>query len=76
MTRLSCLVVIEVGALADRAERDFTVGAPKRLWVSDLTRWRHGRGVAYVGSIADVFSRVVVGSQVAADMRTRVVLGT
>ncbi len=58
----------------DLVERDFTAPAPNRLWVGDCTYLRCWEGVAYFSFIIDVFSRTVVGWQLAANMRTRLVL--
>ena len=51
-----------------------TVGAPNRLWVSDLTYVATWAGVAYVCFIVDVFGRMIVTWRVAAHMRTSIVL--
>jgi putative transposase len=55
-------------------ERNFTAPAPDRLWVGDLSHLRCWEGVVYLGFIIDVFSRMVVGWQLAANMRTTLVL--
>jgi putative transposase len=59
---------------ADLVERDFTAEAPDRLWVCDFTRVRCWEGVLYFAFVIDVFSRRVVGWQLAAHMRTTLVL--
>ena len=58
----------------DRVERDFTATAPNRLWVADLTYVRTHAGWTYVAFVLDVFSRLVVGWQVATSMRTDLAL--
>jgi putative transposase len=58
----------------DLVERDFTAPAPNRLWVGDFTYLRCWEGVLYFSFIIDVFSRMVVGWQLAANMRTTLVL--
>ncbi len=58
----------------DLVERDFTAVAPNRLWVGDFTYLRCWEGVAYLSFIIDVYSRMVVGWQLAANMRTTLVL--
>jgi putative transposase len=58
----------------DLVERDFTAAAPNRLWVGDFTYLRCWEGVAYLSFIIDVFSRMVVGWQLASHMRTTLVL--
>ena len=58
----------------DLVKRNFTAGAPNRLWVTDLTYVATWSGVAYVAFIVDVYSRMIVGWRVAAHMRTDMVL--
>jgi putative transposase len=59
---------------ADLVERDFTAAAPDRLWVCDFTRARCWDGVVYFAFVIDVYSRRVVGWQLASHMRTTLVL--
>jgi putative transposase len=58
----------------DLVERDFTASAPNRLWVGDFTYLRCWEGVLYFSFIIDVYSRMVVGWQLATNMRTTLVL--
>jgi len=58
----------------DLVERNFTAPAPNRLWVGDFTYLRCWEGIVYFAFIIDVFSRMVVGWQLAANMRTTLVL--
>jgi len=58
----------------DLVERNFTAPAPNRLWVGDFTYLRCWEGVVYFSFVIDVFSRMVVGWQLAANMRTTLVL--
>jgi len=58
----------------DLVERDFTAVAPNRLWVGDFTYLRYWEGAAFFSFIIDVFSRKVVGWQLAGHMRTTLVL--
>ena len=58
----------------DLVKRDFTAPAPNRLWVGDFTHLRCWEGVVYFSFIIDVFSRMLVGWQLAANMRTTLVL--
>lgn len=58
----------------DLVRRDFTADAPDRLWVGDVTYLRCWEGVVYLAFVIDVFSRRVVGWQLAGHMRTRLVL--
>jgi putative transposase len=58
----------------DLVERDFTADAPDRLWVGDLTYLRTWEGRLYFAFLIDVFSRMIVGWQLASHMRTDLVL--
>ncbi len=59
---------------ADLVCRNFTASEPNRLWVGDLSYLRCWEGVVYFAFIIDVFSRRVVGWQLASHMRTDLVL--
>ena len=50
---------------ADLVERQFTAIAPNQLWVADITYIRTFSGWVYAAFVIDVFSRMVVGWQVA-----------
>jgi putative transposase len=54
--------------------RDFTASAPNRLWVGDFMYLRCWEGVVYFSFVIDVFSRMIVGWQLAGHMRTTLVL--
>jgi transposase InsO family protein len=58
----------------DLVERQFTADAPDRLWVGDLTYLRTWEGRSYFAFLIDVFSRMIVGWQLATHMRTDLVL--
>ncbi len=58
----------------DLVKRDFTASAPDRLWVGDLTYLRSWEGRMYFAFLIDVFSRMIVGWQLASHMRTDLVL--
>ena len=58
----------------DLVERDFSATAPNRLWVGDFTYLRSWEGVSYFAFVIDVFSRKVIGWQLASHMRTDLVL--
>jgi putative transposase len=62
------------GHARDLVERRFVAGAPNRLWVADLTYIRAQAGFCYLAFILDVFSRRIVGWQIALHMRTDLVL--
>jgi putative transposase len=59
---------------ADLVCRDFSAEAPDRLWVCDFTRLRCWDGVLYFAFVIDVYSRRVVGWQLAAHMRDALVI--
>jgi putative transposase len=58
----------------DLVERDFTAERPNELWVADITHLRSWEGVGFLAFVIDAFSRKVVGWQLAAHMRTDLVL--
>ena len=58
----------------DLVKRDFTADAPNRLWVGDFTYLRCWEGVVYFSFVLDVFSRMIVGWQLSANMRRTLVL--
>ena len=58
----------------DLVNRQFTADAPDRLWVGDLTYLRTWEGRMYFAFLIDVFSRMIVGWQLASHMRCYLVL--
>jgi putative transposase len=58
----------------DLVQRDFTAEAPDRLWFGDFTYLRCWEGLVFFSFVIDAFSRMVVGWQLAANMRTTLVL--
>ena len=58
----------------DLVNRDFTAAGPDRLWVADFCYLRCWEGVVFFAFVIDVFSRRVVGWQLAGHMRTDLVL--
>ena len=58
----------------DLVQRDFSAAEPNRLWVGDFTYLRCWEGLLFFAFVIDVFSRMVVGWQLAAHMRTTLVL--
>jgi putative transposase len=59
---------------ADLVQRDFSATAPDRLWVCDFTRLSCWEGIVYFAFVIDVYSRMIVGWQLAGHMRTTLVL--
>ncbi len=58
----------------DLVMRNFTARAPNRLWVGDFTYLRCWEGLVFFAFILDVYSRMIVGWQLAGHMRTDLVL--
>jgi putative transposase len=58
----------------DRVERNFTASQPDPLWVADFTCLRCWEGLLFFSFVIDVYSRRVVGWQLASPMRTDPVL--
>jgi len=58
----------------DLVNRDFTAEGPNRLWVADLSYLRCWEGLVFFAFVLDAFSRLVVGWQLATNMRTTLVL--
>src|SRR4051812_45129325 len=58
----------------DLVQRHFSVEAPDRLWVADLSYLRSWEGVVFFAFVIDAYSRRVVGWQLAPHMRTTLVL--
>jgi transposase InsO family protein len=58
----------------DLVDRDFTATGPNQLWVADFTYLRSRQAFLYLAFILDVFSRMIVGWQLAAHMRASLVV--
>jgi putative transposase len=58
----------------DLVQRAFTATAPDQLWVADITYCRTFAGWVYAAFVIDVFSRRVVGWQLAKHLRTDLAL--
>jgi transposase InsO family protein len=58
----------------DRVKRDFSAPAPDQLWVADFCYLRCWEGVVFFAFVIDVYSRRIVGWQLAGHMRTDLVL--
>ncbi len=55
---------------ADLVKRHFTADRPDQLWLADITYVPTRQGFVYVAFVLDVFSRMIVGWQTAAHLRT------
>ncbi|MDQ3576119.1 MAG: IS3 family transposase [Actinomycetota bacterium] len=64
----------ETGRPGDLVERDFTATRPNQLWVADLTYVRTAAAWVYAAFVLDVFSRLIVGWQVATGLYTDLAL--
>lgn len=62
------------GRPADLLERDFTAPAPNRRWVADITYVPAACGFVYTAFVTDLFSRKIVGWQVADHLRASLAL--
>jgi putative transposase len=58
----------------DLVDRDFSASGPDRLWVADFTYLRCWEGLVFFAFVIDVYSRRIVGWQLAGHMRTDLVL--
>jgi putative transposase len=59
---------------ADLLTRDFTAPAPNRRWVADITYTDTACGFTYTAFVTDLFSRKIVGWQVADHLRAGLAL--
>jgi putative transposase len=59
---------------ADLLARDFTAPAPNRRWVADITYVDTASGFSYTAFVTDLFSRKIVGWQVADHLRAGLAL--
>src|SRR3954452_1626980 len=64
----------ETGRPSDLVNRDFTARRVNELWVADITYVRTAAGWVYAAFVLDVFSRVIVGWQVATSLYTDLAL--
>jgi putative transposase len=64
----------ETGRPGDLVKRDFTAVRPNQLWVADLTYVRTSVGWVYAAFVLDVYSRMIVGWQVATSLYTDLAL--
>jgi transposase InsO family protein len=58
----------------DLLRRDFAASAQNEKWVCDITYLRTWNGFLYLAFVLDCYSRMIVGWQLAANMRTELVL--
>jgi len=58
----------------DLVDRRFVAGRPNELWVADITYASTWDGWLYAAFVLDVYSRMIVGWQIASHLRTDLVL--
>jgi putative transposase len=58
----------------DLVHRQFTVEAPDRLWLTDITEHPTNEGKLYCAAVMDAYSRRIIGWSIAHHMRTELVL--
>jgi len=58
----------------DLVSRRFTVTAPDRLWLTDITEHPTKEGKLYCAAVMDAFSRRIIGWSIADHLRTELVL--
>lgn len=61
-------------AVDNTLDRKFTVEAPDRSWVTDITYIRTQEGFAYLAVVLDLFSRRIIGWSLQSRQTTNVVL--
>lgn len=64
----------ELAPSPDHVERRFSTQAPDRVWVADITYIATGEGWLHLAAIQDLFSRRIVGWQMAPHLRTELVI--
>ena len=64
----------DAGRLPDLVGRDFTASEPGELVVADFTYVRCWEGLVFFAFVLDVFSRMIVGWQLASHMRAELVV--
>ena len=58
----------------DLVKRDFTADGPDELWLADITYISTWSGYLYLSVVLDVYSRRIVGWQMATHLRTELVI--
>jgi putative transposase len=58
----------------DLVHRRFTVEAPNRLWLTDITEHPTREGKLYRAAVMDAYSRLIIGWLIADHMRTELVI--
>jgi putative transposase len=58
---------------ANELNREFTVGKPNRVWVTDITFLWTQEGWLYIAAVLDLYSRRIVGWSMSDHMRTELI---
>ena len=58
----------------DLVQRNFTAAGPNELWVADISYLRCWEGLVFFAFVLDAYSRMIVGWQLATNIRTDLVL--
>lgn len=58
----------------DLVQRHFTVEAPNRLWLTDITEHPTKEGKLYCAAVMDAYARLIIGCSIADHMRTELVV--
>jgi putative transposase len=62
MPRVSTYSVVQIcGATSNHLQREFTVDAPNKVWVTDITYIRTWQSWLYLAVVVDLYARKVVG---------------
>ena len=73
-TKRTTIVDEQAARPADLVDRQFRATEPNRLWVADITYGPTWSGFCYVAFVTDVFSRMIIGWQVATNLRAELAL--
>jgi putative transposase len=58
----------------DLVKRKFTVAAPDRLWLTDITEHPTAEGKLYCAAVMDAYSRLIIGWSISEHIRTELVI--
>ena len=70
------LFLANAGQKENLVKQQFTVAAPNRVWVSDVTTFKHQKKAFYICVILDLFSRRVLAFRISTKNSTQLTKGT
>ena len=70
------LFLANAGQKENLVKQQFTVEAPNRVWVSDVTTFKHQKKAYYICVILDLFSRRVLAFRISTKNSTQLTKGT